>query len=85
MLLPSFSTQLLYTSLCCCLPSSIYFPPWLAIGGVVSAVAAVMSGIGLLLLSGYHITSVAYLMPFVIFCKLELKSYQNNLETEDLI
>ncbi|CAG9532728.1 unnamed protein product [Cercopithifilaria johnstoni] len=67
MLLPSFLTLLLYTTLCCCLPSWIYSRPWLAAGGVVSAAAAVISGIGLLLLLGYHITSVAYLMPFIVF------------------
>ncbi|EJW81878.1 hypothetical protein WUBG_07213 [Wuchereria bancrofti] len=67
MLLPSFLTLLLYTILCCCLPSWIYSRPWLAAGGVVSVAAAIISAIGLLLLLGYHITSVAYLMPFVIF------------------
>ncbi|VBB25800.1 unnamed protein product [Acanthocheilonema viteae] len=67
MLLPSFLTVLLYTTLCCCLPSWIYSRPWLAIGEVISVAAAVISGIGLLLLLGYHIISVAYLMPFVAF------------------
>ncbi|KAK6100847.1 Patched family protein [Brugia pahangi] len=67
MLLPSFLTLLLYTILCCCLPSWIYSRPWLAAGGVVSVAGAIISAIGLLLLLDYHITSVAYLMPFVIF------------------
>uniref|UniRef100_A0A1I7V8D6 SSD domain-containing protein n=1 Tax=Loa loa TaxID=7209 RepID=A0A1I7V8D6_LOALO len=67
MLFPSFLTLLLYTILCCCIPSWIYSRPWLAIGGVISAAAAVISGIGLLLLLGYQIISVAYLMPFIVF------------------
>ncbi|VDM93619.1 unnamed protein product, partial [Onchocerca ochengi] len=67
MLLPCFLTLLLYTILCCCLSSWIYSRPWLAIGGVISVAAAVISGISLLLLLGQHITSIVYLMPFVIF------------------
>uniref|UniRef100_A0A915Q3X8 SSD domain-containing protein n=1 Tax=Setaria digitata TaxID=48799 RepID=A0A915Q3X8_9BILA len=67
MLFPCFLTILLYTVVCCCLPSWIYSRPWLAAGGVISAASAVISAIGLLLLLGYHITSVAYLMPFIIF------------------
>ncbi|VDO72281.1 unnamed protein product [Onchocerca flexuosa] len=67
MLLPCFLTLLLYTILCCCLSSWIYSRPWLAIGGVISVTAAVISGISFLLLLGQHIISVVYLMPFVIF------------------
>uniref|UniRef100_A0A1I7XJZ0 Transmembrane protein n=1 Tax=Heterorhabditis bacteriophora TaxID=37862 RepID=A0A1I7XJZ0_HETBA len=41
----------------------------LAIGGVISAAMAISSAVGLLLLLGYGMTSVAYSMPFIVFCK----------------
>ncbi|PIO54086.1 hypothetical protein TELCIR_24559, partial [Teladorsagia circumcincta] len=40
----------------------------LAVGGVVSAAMAIASAIGLLLLLGFGMTSVAYSMPFIVFC-----------------
>ncbi|CAJ0596985.1 unnamed protein product [Cylicocyclus nassatus] len=39
----------------------------LAIGGVISAAMAIISAVGLLLLSGFGMTSVAYSMPFIVF------------------
>nr|CDJ96696.1 Patched domain containing protein [Haemonchus contortus] len=39
----------------------------LAVGGVISAAMAIASAIGLLLLLGFGMTSVAYSMPFIVF------------------
>ncbi|KAK6745211.1 hypothetical protein RB195_011745 [Necator americanus] len=39
----------------------------LAIGGVISAALAISSAVGLLLLLGFGMTSVAYSMPFIVF------------------
>ncbi|VDD85209.1 unnamed protein product [Enterobius vermicularis] len=69
MLLPCFIVVSLYTIACCCLASWVRSRPWLAIGGVISAAMAIVSGVGLLLLCGYNMTSVAYSMPFIVFCK----------------
>jgi hypothetical protein len=41
----------------------------LAIGGVISAGMAIVSAVGLLLLGGFKMTSVAYSMPFIVFCE----------------
>ncbi|VDM48601.1 unnamed protein product [Toxocara canis] len=70
MLLPCFVVVSLYTIACCCVASWVRSRPWLAIGGVLSAAMAIISAVGLLLLCGYKMTSVAYSMPFIIFCKV---------------
>lgn len=41
----------------------------LAVGGVISAALAISSAVGLLLLLGFGMTSVAYSMPFIVFCE----------------
>uniref|UniRef100_A0A915BTH5 SSD domain-containing protein n=1 Tax=Parascaris univalens TaxID=6257 RepID=A0A915BTH5_PARUN len=67
MLLPCFIALSLYTVICCCVASSVRSRPWLGLGGVLSAAMAIISAIGLLLLCGYNMTSVACSMPFIIF------------------
>uniref|UniRef100_A0A0N5ATA6 SSD domain-containing protein n=1 Tax=Syphacia muris TaxID=451379 RepID=A0A0N5ATA6_9BILA len=67
MLLPCFIVVSLYTIACCCVTSWIRSRPWLGVGGVISAAMAIVSGVGLLLLCGYNMTSVAYSMPFIVF------------------
>ncbi|CAJ0581174.1 unnamed protein product, partial [Mesorhabditis spiculigera] len=67
MLLPCFLAVSLYTILTCCVFSWRRSRPWLAIGGVFSAAMAIASGVGLMLLLGFGMTSVAYSMPFIVF------------------
>ncbi|UMM22698.1 hypothetical protein L5515_003785 [Caenorhabditis briggsae] len=67
MLLPCFVCVSIYTIACCCVFSWRRSRPWLAIGGVISAAMAIASAVGLLLLAGYGMTSVAYSMPFIVF------------------
>ncbi|KAK6049749.1 hypothetical protein COOONC_12746 [Cooperia oncophora] len=68
MLGPCFVAVSLFTIAMCCVCSWRRSRPWLAVGGVVSAAMAIASAIGLLLLLGYGMTSVAYSMPFIVFC-----------------
>ncbi|PAV84529.1 hypothetical protein WR25_22041 isoform A [Diploscapter pachys] len=67
MLIPCFCAVSIYTVICCCVLSWRRSRPWLAIGGVISAAMACESAVGLLLLLGYGMTSVAYSMPFIVF------------------
>uniref|UniRef100_A0A0N5BAG7 SSD domain-containing protein n=1 Tax=Strongyloides papillosus TaxID=174720 RepID=A0A0N5BAG7_STREA len=67
MLVPCFLAVTLYTIFSCCVTSWIRSRPWLALGGVISAALAIISGVGLLLHCKYKMTSVAYSMPFIIF------------------
>ncbi|CAI2348599.1 unnamed protein product [Caenorhabditis sp. 36 PRJEB53466] len=67
MLLPCFVCVSIYTIACCCVLSWRRSRPWLAIGGVFSAAMAISSAVGVLLLAGYGMTSVAYSMPFIVF------------------
>uniref|UniRef100_A0A0N4ZGA0 SSD domain-containing protein n=1 Tax=Parastrongyloides trichosuri TaxID=131310 RepID=A0A0N4ZGA0_PARTI len=67
MLVPCFVVVTCYTILSCCVTSWIRSRPWLALGGVISAALAIISGVGLLLHCKYNMTSVAYSMPFIIF------------------
>ncbi|CAJ0943304.1 unnamed protein product, partial [Mesorhabditis belari] len=67
MLLPCFFAVSIYTILTCCVFSWRRSRPWLAIGGVISAAMAIASGVGLMLLLGFGMTSVAYSMPFIVF------------------
>ncbi|TKR57948.1 hypothetical protein L596_030585 [Steinernema carpocapsae] len=67
MLGPCFGVVSIYTIAMCCVLSWTRSRPLLAIGGVMSAAMAIVSGVGLLLLLGYKITSVAYSMPFIVF------------------
>lgn len=69
MLIPCFIVVTLYTIISCCVGSWIRSRPWLGLGGVISAALAIISGVGLLLHCKYSMTSVAYSMPFIIFCK----------------
>lgn len=75
MLLPCFIAISLYTVICCCVASSVRSRPWLGLGGVLSAAMAIISAVGLLLLCGYNMTSVACSMPFIIFCKFSLLTH----------
>lgn len=70
MLGPCFTVVSLYTVVCCCVRSWVRSRPWLAIGGVINAAMAIISAVGLLLLADFKITSIAYSMPFIVFCKL---------------
>ena len=70
MLGPCFLVVSAYTILSCCVCSWVRSRPLLAVGGVISAAMAITSGVGLLLLLGFSMTSVAYSMPFIVFCKL---------------
>ncbi|KAK0418715.1 hypothetical protein QR680_013732 [Steinernema hermaphroditum] len=67
MLGPCFGVVSVYTIVMCCVISWTRSRPLLAIGGVISAAMAIVSGVGLLLLFGFKITSVAYSMPFIVF------------------
>ncbi|CAI5443983.1 unnamed protein product [Caenorhabditis angaria] len=67
MLLPCFICVSIYTVICCCVFSWRRSRPWLAIGGVFSAAMAIASAVGILLMMGYGMTSVAYSMPFIVF------------------
>lgn len=69
MLGPCFIVVSAYTILSCCVCSWVRSRPFLAVGGVISAAMAIVSGVGLLLLLGFNMTSVAYSMPFIVFCK----------------
>lgn len=74
MLAPMFFVVTVFTVACCCVGSWVRSRPWLAVGGVLSAGMAIVSGVGLLLLLGFKFTSVAYSMPFIVFCKLAIFS-----------
>uniref|UniRef100_A0A914D0N6 SSD domain-containing protein n=1 Tax=Acrobeloides nanus TaxID=290746 RepID=A0A914D0N6_9BILA len=67
MLGPCFIVVSVYTILSCCVLSWVRSRPLLAVGGVLSAAMAIVSGVGLLLLAGFNMTSVAYSMPFIVF------------------
>ncbi|EYC39095.1 hypothetical protein Y032_0676g1430 [Ancylostoma ceylanicum] len=67
MLGPCFVAVSLFTIAMCCVCSWRRSRPWLAIGGVISAALAISSAVGLLLLLGFGMTSVAYSMPFIVF------------------
>uniref|UniRef100_A0AC34GN64 SSD domain-containing protein n=1 Tax=Panagrolaimus sp. ES5 TaxID=591445 RepID=A0AC34GN64_9BILA len=67
MLGPCFIVVSLYTIVSCCVCSWVRSRPILAIGGVLSAAMAIVSGVGLLLLFNFNMTSVAYSMPFIVF------------------
>ncbi|KAH7731240.1 Protein PTR-19 c [Aphelenchoides avenae] len=67
MLVPCFIVISLYTILMCCTTSWVRSRPLLAIGGVLSAAMAIASAVGLVLLCGYSLTSVAFSMPFIVF------------------
>lgn len=79
MLIPCFCAVSIYTVICCCVLSWRRSRPWLAIGGVISAAMACESAVGLLLLLGYGMTSVAYSMPFIVFCKYQVFEYNLTL------
>ncbi|VDM51870.1 unnamed protein product [Angiostrongylus costaricensis] len=63
---PCFAVVTVFTIATCCVWSWRRSRPWLALAGVFSAALAIMSGIGLLLLVGFGMTSVAYSVPFII-------------------
>ncbi|KAI6241665.1 SSD domain-containing protein [Aphelenchoides fujianensis] len=67
MLAPCFFAVSIYTIVACCVRSWIRSKPLLAVGGVINAAMAIISAVGLLLLSGFRMTSVAYSMPFIVF------------------
>ncbi|KAI6201068.1 SSD domain-containing protein [Aphelenchoides besseyi] len=67
MLTPCFFAVSIYTVVLCCVRSWIRSRPLLAIGGVLNAAMAIISAVGLLLIGGFRMTSVAYSMPFIIF------------------
>ncbi|WKY02116.1 hypothetical protein Q1695_015826 [Nippostrongylus brasiliensis] len=67
MLGPCFVAVSLFTIAMCCVCSWRRSRPWLAVGGVISAALAISSAVGLLLLLGFGMTSVAYSMPFIVF------------------
>ncbi len=69
MLGPCFVVVSIYTVLCCCVGSLVRSRPWLALAGVASAAMAIISAVGALLLTGFGMTSVAYSMPFIVFCE----------------
>uniref|UniRef100_A0A183GFY0 SSD domain-containing protein n=1 Tax=Heligmosomoides polygyrus TaxID=6339 RepID=A0A183GFY0_HELPZ len=69
MLGPCFCAVSLFTIAMCCVCSWRRSRPWLAVGGVISAALAISSAVGLLLLLGFGMTSVAYSMPFIVFCE----------------
>uniref|UniRef100_A0A1I7Y2K6 SSD domain-containing protein n=1 Tax=Steinernema glaseri TaxID=37863 RepID=A0A1I7Y2K6_9BILA len=64
---PAFAVVSLYTVAMCCVFSWTRSRPLLAIGGVISAAMAIVSGVGVLLLIGSNVTSIVYSMPFIIF------------------
>lgn len=69
LLVPLFAVVTSFTLLCCLMGNVVQSRPWLGLAGVVSAALAILSSIGALLLSGHKFTSVAYCMPFIVFCK----------------
>lgn len=70
MFLPCFILVAIYTILQCCVCSWQHSRPLFALGGVICAAMSITSSIGLLLHCGFQMTSIAYSMPFIVFCML---------------
>uniref|UniRef100_A0A915HUW1 SSD domain-containing protein n=1 Tax=Romanomermis culicivorax TaxID=13658 RepID=A0A915HUW1_ROMCU len=59
----------LFTVGCCFVNNMLRSKPLLGLTGIISAALSIVASMGLLLLCGLQVTSLAYAMPFLIFGK----------------